>query len=367
MGIHEALQVTLAFDELAHGCGVMISLTDKLYQRAPVAVESRAAITDAQVCGTNGCNLPVLVTEVAIVLQPHVVVRNDQREQLALYAADGQHAVVVEQADEIVIVHDPLSREMADKNALDITFLRDLVDDAEAILFHVVDLYEPLQLAVVRHRVGINHYLRAFACINELTHVIANHIAVEHAGLDSKTVIGEAVVVVPRLHVRDDVVLSLVLTYGPNLFVVADHLPHLFLREAEHLVEAGVKTHVQRDVVTTREIVECNRRDTKHDDAVEHRLEKLEDVAVEAGAVGELMVSLLSFHVEYVVGEVVVLVNNEVEFVPSLLCLHPDYVELACSSLLSMHPLNDVGTIVVLIVVDERVHHIAAVTVEILV
>ena len=70
---------------------------------------------------------------------------------------------------------------------------------------------------------------------------------------------------------------------------------------------------------------------------MEHRLEKLEDVAVEASAVGELMVSLLSFHVEYVVGEVVVLVDDEVELESQFMRITMNQVEHTHSRLLSLH------------------------------
>ncbi len=300
-------------------------------------------------------------------MQPHVVVWNNQREQLTFHTTDGQHTIVVEQADEIVIVHNTLSGEMTDEKPLDISLFRDLVDDAEAVLLHVVDFYEPLELAVVRHRIGIDHNLRAFARINELTHVVANHVAVEHTWFHTEAVIGEAVVVVPRLHVSDDVVLSLVVTDSSHLFIIADHLSDLRLREAQHLVEASVEAHVQRDVVATRKVVKRDRRHAEHDDTVKHRLEEFEDVAVEASAVSEFMISLLPFHVEHVVGEIVVLVDDEIELVSCLLCLHPDYVELAGSSFFAMHPLDDARTIVVLIVINERVHHIAAVAIEVFV
>jgi len=145
---------------------------------------------------------------------------------------------------------------MADKDALDIPFLCDLVDDADSVLFHIIDFYEPLQLAIVRHCVGINHHLWPFACINELTHIVTYHVAVEHAGLDTVAVIGKAIVVVPRLHVSDDVVFGLVLTDRSHLFIISDHLPHFFLREAEHLVEASIKAHIQCNIVATGEVVE---------------------------------------------------------------------------------------------------------------
>ena len=187
------------------------------------------------------------------------------------------------------------------------------MNGAEAALFHSVYLYESLQLAIVRHRIGIHKVFGTISGINERTHIIAHHVAVEHLWISGKTLSCETVVVVPRFHVGDDVVLGLVLADGSHLLIVADHLAHLLFREAEHLIEAGIETHVQCDVVATGEIVERNGRDAKHDDAVEHRLEELEDVAVEADAVGELMISPLSLHVEHVVGEVVVFVDDEIE------------------------------------------------------
>jgi hypothetical protein len=37
-----------------------------------------------------------------------------------------------------------------------------------------------LQLAIVRHRVGINQVFGTLTGINERTHIIAHHVAVEH-------------------------------------------------------------------------------------------------------------------------------------------------------------------------------------------
>ena len=79
------------------------------------------------------------------------------------------------------------------------------------------------------------------------------------------------------------------------------------------------------------------------------------------------MVSLVPLHVEHVVGEVVVFVDDEVELISCFFCLHSDYVELACSSFCTMYPLDNARTIVVLVVVDERIHHITAVAIEVLV
>ena len=70
---------------------------------------------------------------------------------------------------------------------------------------------------------------------------------------------------------------------------------------------------VQRDVVAAREIVEGDGRHTEHDDAVEHALEELEHIAVEARSVGEGVVSLMALHIKDIVGEVVILVNDKIE------------------------------------------------------
>ena len=95
----------------------VISLADELYQRAPVAVK-RCAVIDTSQCGSGErVDILIFIKHVLIVLDAHIVVGDGQFQRLTAHATYGQHAIVVEQADEVVIVHDSFGREMADDSA----------------------------------------------------------------------------------------------------------------------------------------------------------------------------------------------------------------------------------------------------------
>ena len=229
VGVHEALQVALALDELADGGGVVVGLADERDERLPVTLKGSLVEGIVQVGDVDGMDGAVFVQQILIVLQPDVVVGDDELEAVAHHTADGEHAIVVEQADEVAELHHLLGWEMRDEARLDETLLGNVVNDLDALALGLVYLYQPLQLTVVGHRIRVDELFRPLPHSDEVAQVVAHHVAVEHAGLTTKTVFGKAVVVVPRLHVSDDAVLGHFRLDGTHLFIVAYHLPDIVL------------------------------------------------------------------------------------------------------------------------------------------
>ncbi len=229
IGIHEALQVALALDELAHGRGIVISLADEREERSPVAVESCLIKVIIQSRNIDGMDGTVFIQEILIVLQAYIVVGDDQLEPLANDSTNSKHTIIIEQTNEIAKLHHPLGWEMRDQTGFDKTFLRYVMNDFYTLTFCLVYSDETLQLAVVCHRVRVDKLFRFASRVHECGHIIADHVTVEHAGLGTETVLSKAIVIVPRFDICDDAVLCDFRLDSSYFFVIADHLSHVFL------------------------------------------------------------------------------------------------------------------------------------------
>ena len=106
--------------------------------------------------------------------------------------------------------------------------MHDVVDRLPALFGHIADLDEVAQLLIISLRIRVNHLFRLAPCIDKCTHIVAHHVAVEHAGLPAETILGKAIVVVPRLNVGNDAVFGDFRLDGSHLFIIAYHLPHVF-------------------------------------------------------------------------------------------------------------------------------------------
>ena len=67
------------------------------------------------------------------------------------------------------------------------------------------------------------------------------------------------------------------------------------------------------DIEAAGQVVQCHGTYACHEDTLEHALELLEHIAVEAAGMGDGMVNLLAFLVKHDVGKVVVFVNDEIK------------------------------------------------------
>ena len=102
VGIHEALQVALALDELPYSRGVVVGFEDIVHHWPPLALHGGLVERHVQLRESRGAYLLEGLHEVVIVLYAHVVVRYAELQGCAEGTADGEHAVVEEQADEVV-------------------------------------------------------------------------------------------------------------------------------------------------------------------------------------------------------------------------------------------------------------------------
>ena len=87
---------------------------------------------------------------------------------------------------------------------------------------------------------------------------------------------------------------------------------HIRLGKAQHIIETGVLGNIPTDVVTARKVIQGNGRHTYQKNTAEHDLEYLEIFPVEPAGVGQPAEPLLSAFTENNVGEVVILIHNEV-------------------------------------------------------
>ena len=193
--------------------------------------------------------------------------------------------------------------------------------------------------------------------------VVENHVAVEHLGVAVQTVFGKAIVVVPRLHIgnhRFDV--SIVLS---GILIVLQHLTHVFFAESQHSVEFRFGTDVPADVESAGEVIERDGADAGHEDALEHALEHLEYITVEAAGVGERVISFVTLLVEHYIGEVIIFVDDEVETGAAIPGLSIQKVDFGGGIGLLFHFLLKAGVVISFVNEREVVQSTATVVVEI--
>ena len=104
-----------------------------------------------------------------------------------------------------------------------------------------------------------------------MAEIIDNHIRIEHLWICDQAVLCETIVVIPRLHVSNQLV-------GRNIdesyfSVVFYHFPYLVLAESQHHIEHGIHGEIGADVIATVEVVHGDRTNSHHHDALEHSLE----------------------------------------------------------------------------------------------
>ena len=128
--------------------------------------------------------------------------------------------------------------------------------------------------------------------------------------------------------------------------IIAQHLAHFLLRETCHLVEFRSQGIVGANVETTRQVVHRDRADTRHEDSSQGSARSSLD-GVEETAQISLAVRLLAIAVQVLligenhIGEVVVLVDKEINLLSSLHSLLAEIAKLFYGSNLLIHPLLD--------------------------
>ena len=365
VGLQEALDVSFTLYLAAHGGVVLVGLGDEFEGGTPLAVVGHVFVDASQIAQVEavGGGFLELFQQVFVVLLAYVVVGDAQHQLVAVRTGEGEHAVVEEQAGEHLGVSDSLGGEGGEEFGGDPSFLGDAVHHAPAVAVQMIELDELLHLGIVGAGVGVYHLFGRAAFIYIVPQIVEHHVAVEHLGVTVQTGFGEAVVVVPGFHFGNHLVdVSVV---PASILVVLQDAPDVGLAEAEHLVELGLDGDVPADVEAAAEVVEGDGADADHEDALEHALELLEHFAVEAGGVGDSVVYLVALLVEHVVGEVVVLVDDEVEAGSAVLGFPVQEVQLLGGGGLLFHLLGESGIVARLVDGGEVVQASAAIVVEV--
>ena len=144
--------------------------------------------------------------------------------------------------------------------------------------------------------------------------IVQHHVAVKHSYVAFKAFLRKAVIVIPRLHLCYHCLNIRVGGQLSCLFVISEHLTHVFAGEFEHLVEFGCHRHVPADVEPTFQVIGSNGTYSCEEDTLEHSLELLEHLAVESRGMGHIVIYRLPMLAEYYVGKVVILVNDEIQW-----------------------------------------------------
>ena len=67
------------------------------------------------------------------------------------------------------------------------------------------------------------------------------------------------------------------------------------------------------DVITARQIVQRDRTHTCHEDPLEHALEELEEIAIEAAGMRDGTIDRFTLLVQHNVGEVVIFIDDQIK------------------------------------------------------
>ena len=260
---------------------------------------------------------------------------------------------------EVLGLDDRVGREARDEVERDLARRRQLLRERRDVLRVLrprlaLQVDDRLELVVVGRDVDVDHVLGRNALCDQRLQMVEHHVRIEDALL-SDPGLGEAVAVVPRLDRADDR-LGVSRLIGADALEVAVDPQDLLPGEAEHRVEVLVLRDVRGDVEPARQVVHRHRRDARHEDAVEARLERLEPAAVEARAVRDRLVRLAPGGPDQRIREVVVFVDDQIERQLGVLRRVGDGLVLG----LAIQPVKRPGGELVRIPVDEivegRVH-----------
>ncbi|EEF87362.1 hypothetical protein BACCELL_05039 [Bacteroides cellulosilyticus DSM 14838] len=130
------------------------------------------------------------------------------------------------------------------------------------------------------------------------------------------------------------------------------------------MIELRFDAEVPADVESAGEVIECDGADAGHEDALKHTFKLLEHLAVEAAGVSEGVVDLIAKFVEHHVGEVVVLVNDEIQTSTVLLGQSSQEIELSDKAALLFDILHEAGVVIGFVFPGEHIHLHAAIFVK---
>jgi hypothetical protein len=139
--------------------------------------------------------------------------------------------------------------------------------------------------------------------------IIECHVTVEYLGV-VQTVLGKAVIIIPRTHLLYHLV-DIALQF-PLLLIILEHGVHILFIKTEHGIEPRVAADAPVDIVAAGHVVQRDRTDSHHEDAVEHALKLLEIFTIEATLMSEFLEYILALFAQYHIGEIVIFINDEI-------------------------------------------------------
>ncbi len=128
--------------------------------------------------------------------------------------------------------------------------------------------------------------------------------------------------------------------------IILQHLPHLLLRETSHLIELWSQGVVSADIKATRQVIHRDRTNTRYENSAKRTarssLDGIEEFAQISLAMCLVTIAIhIVFVGKYHIGEVVVLVDEEINLLPHLLALLAEESQLFDGSVLGIHLLFD--------------------------
>ena len=112
-GIHKALEIALALDEAANGCGVVILATDMFHHLAPLTTIGRKAESIFELANLQRLNLVVFHQHIIIILLADVIIWNSKDWYTFLYTFDCHHTIIEQEALEHVGISQLVGRKGA--------------------------------------------------------------------------------------------------------------------------------------------------------------------------------------------------------------------------------------------------------------
>ena len=94
IGLEEALNVTLAFNQTAYGGILFVIVGNLLHGRTPVTIEGHVIVQVLQVVQADALLILILLQHIIVVLFTYIIIRDAQNKTVATGTDDGKHTVV---------------------------------------------------------------------------------------------------------------------------------------------------------------------------------------------------------------------------------------------------------------------------------
>ena len=222
-----------------------------------------------------------------------------------------------------------------------------MLDDRGIMCKLLVLADEHAEFVVIQSDIFLYHIFRqsspiSYIIINEIEH----HIRIIHGGFSVRSLC-EAIVVVPWLHQFYQFIHGVVVEIE-GIGIVSEHFAHFFLREARHLVKLVCQGVVGADIETAGQIIHSNRTNTRYEYSLQGgigcRLDSIEEFTEISRSMGFCLIAVEAIRLcQNGIGEMIVLVNEEIHLLSGLLAFLAEIVQLLCCTILLVHLFFQVG------------------------